>query len=316
MRKQPPKQQGVALITAVLIVALVTAAAVAMASRQQLDIRRSANIFNNDIAYQFALGAEDYARNVLEWDITKAGSTTDHLGEDWAQEVAVPVEGAMLTGVVHDLQGRINLNALLKDDGTRNTEMVKRFERLLRLLGLNQEIAEAVMDWVDDEGIDPTGLGGAEDDYYMLQTPPYRTPHGKMASSSELLLVKGVDYEGYQKLAPFVTALPVRDTKINVNTASAEVLASLAENLAVTDGEALIEARPEDGFDKISSFTDELNRLSNHQGYLEDFLDVQSSYFLVDAMAEFDESIAQLHSLVHRNDTGGVRVVMRSRGAY
>jgi len=289
---------------------------VAMASRQQLDIRRSANIFNNDIAYQFALGAEDYARNVLEWDITKAGSTTDHLGEDWAQEVAVPVEGAMLTGVVHDLQGRINLNALLKDDGTRNTEMVKRFERLLRLLGLNQEIAEAVMDWVDDEGIDPTGLGGAEDDYYMLQTPPYRTPHGKMASSSELLLVKGVGYEGYQKLAPFVTALPVRDTKINVNTASAEVLASLAENLAVTDGEALIEARPEDGFDKISSFTDELNRLSNHQGYLEDFLDVQSSYFLVDAMAEFDESIAQLHSLVHRNDTGGVRVVMRSRGAY
>ncbi len=318
MRKQLPKQQqGVALITAVLIVALVTAAAVAMASRQQLDIRRSANIFNNDIAYQFALGAEDYARNVLEWDVTKAGSTTDHLGEDWAQEVAVPVEGAMLTGSVKDLNGRINLNSLLDGNGARNAVMVKRFERLLRLLDLNQEIAEAVIDWVDNEGIDPTGLGGAEDDYYMLQTPPYRTPHGMMASSSELLLVKGVDYEGYQKLAPFVTALPERDTKINVNTAAAEVLASLADNMAIADGEALIAARPEDGFANIADVVGH-SVLVNHQipQNEQDSLAVKSSYFLVDAMAEFDESIAQLHSLVHRNDTGGVRVVMRSRGAY
>ena len=321
MRNQLPKQQrGVALITAVLIVALVTAAAVAMASRQQLDIRRSANIFNNDIAYQFALGAEDFARNMLEWDADpkKGNPKVDHLGEDWAQKAPpMVVEGAVLSGSIQDLQGRINLNALLKADGTRNQEMMKRFERLLRLLDLNQEIAEAVIDWVDNEGVEPTGVGGAEDDYYMLQTPPYRTPHGMIASSSELLLVKGVDYEAYQLLLPHVSALPDRETKINVNTASAEVLASLAENLAITNGEALIDARPKDGFDKISSFTVELNRLGNDNGYLEDFLDVQSSYFLVDAMAEFDESIAQLHSLVHRNNTtAGVRVVMRSRGAY
>jgi general secretion pathway protein K len=316
MRYQRLKQQrGVALITAVLIVALVTATAVAMASRQQLDIRRSANIFNNDIAYQFALGAEDYARNVLEWDITKAGSNskTDHLGEDWAQAVAVPVEGAMLTGSVHDLNGRINLNSLLDGVGKANAEMQKRFEHLLQLLGLNKEIAQAVMDWIDAD-INPLFNGGAEDDYYMLQTPPYRAANRMMVSISELLLVKGVDNEAYQLLLPHVSALPAYDTAINVNTASAEVLASLADTMTIADGEALVEQRPEEGFVNIDDFGKDLT--TNHPTYKDVFLDVQSSYFLVDAVAEFDESTAQLHSLLQRNKDGGVDVLMRSRGAF
>jgi len=308
------RQQGVALITAVLIVALVTAAAVAMASKQQFDIRRTANIFNNDIAYQFALGAEDYARNVLEWDITKAGSTTDHLGEDWAQDVAVPVEGAMLTGSVQDLQGRINLNSLLDGNGAPNVEMVKRFKHLLDLLGLNQDISQAVLDWIDVD-INPSFNGGAEDDYYMLQTPPYRAANRLMVSVSELLLVMGVDDEVYQLLLPHVSALPVVSTKINVNTASAEVLASLAVTMTIADGEALIQARPDTGFAKIADFTAQ-TLLSNHPAYKEYFLDVQSDYFLADAMAEFDESTAQVHSLLKRYSDGRVQVVMRSRGAY
>ncbi len=303
-------QQGVALITAVLIVALVTAVAVTMASKQQFDIRRTANIFNNDIAYQFALGAEDYARDVLESDT----SPTDHLGEDWAQEVAVPVEGAMLIGSVQDLQGRINLNSLLDGSAKVNGVVLKRFENLLGLLGLNNEIAQAVLDWID---VDINSRnGGGEDDYYMLQTPPYRAANRLMVSVSELLLVKGVDHEAYQLLFPHVSALPNIDSEINVNTASAAVLASLAATLTIADGEALIEARPDEGFVNIAKdFTNELNQLGSHQ-YDPTFLDIKSSFFLVDAMAEFDQSTAQLHSLVQRSKNDGVKVLMRSRGAY
>ena len=310
------KQQGVALITAVLIVALVTAAAVAMASKQQFDIRRTANIFNNDIAYQFALGAEDYARNVLEWDVTKDGSTTDHLDENWAQEVAVPVEGAMLTGSVQDMQGRINLNSLLDANDAPNAVMVKRFENLLQLLGLNQEIAQAVLDWIDVD-INQRFNGGAEDDYYMLQTPPYRAANRLMVSASELLLLNGVDDEAYQLLLPHVSVLPDINTKINVNTATAEVLASLADTLTVADGEALIEARPDDGFVNIADFIGQ-SVLTNHPipQKEQDSLDIKSDYFLADAMAEFDESTAQVHSLLKRYSDGRVQVVMRSRGAY
>ncbi len=310
------QQQGVALITAVLIVALVTAIAVAMASKQQLDIRRSANIFNNDIAYLFALGAEDYARNVLEWDITKDGSKIDHTGENWAQTVSVPVEGAMLTGTLQDLQGLINLNSLLNSNGEPNPIMQARFKRLLKQQDLEEAIADAVLDWIDKD-IESTGFGGAEDDSYMLQTPPYRAANSLMVSSSELMLIKGVDAEAYSKLAPFVTALPKSDTAINVNTAPAEVLATLTASLTVADGEALVEARGEEGFDKIESFIDH-NLMTNHPipENERNSLAVESGYFLLDAMAEFDQSIARLHSLLKRNPDGGVHVMMRSRGAY
>ena len=314
------KQQGVALITAVLIMALVTATAVAMASKQQLDIRRSANIFNNDIAYLFVLGAEDYARNVLEWDITQDGSKTDHTGENWAQTVSVPVEGAMLTGTLQDLQGRINLNSLLDANGETNPVMLKQFKRLLKQLDLDEAIADAVLDWIDED-IEPEGFGGAEDDQYMLETPPYRAANNMMVSTSELMLIKGVDAEAYSKLAPFVTALPSRETKLNVNTAPAEVLATVVDSLTVADGEALVEARDEEGFDSIEAFFGH-NLMANHQipenqeKETKDILDVKSDYFLLDAMAEFDQSIARLHSLLKRNSDGGVHVVMRSRGAY
>ena len=58
-------QRGVALITALLVIALVVVVAVAMASRQQIDIRRSANILDADQAYELALGVE-------AWEIGRA----------------------------------------------------------------------------------------------------------------------------------------------------------------------------------------------------------------------------------------------------
>lgn len=58
------KQTGVALITAMLVVALASVAAVAMTSRQQLDIRRTGNILHADQAYLYALGGELWAKDL------------------------------------------------------------------------------------------------------------------------------------------------------------------------------------------------------------------------------------------------------------
>lgn len=313
MMKQ--RQQGVALITAVLIVALVTAAAVAMAARQQVDIRRSSNILSNDQAYLFALGAEDYARNVLEWDgdRIKGNPDVDHLGEAWAQTVSVPVEGAMLNGSVQDLQGRFNLNALLDANGQPNQVMIERFKNLLRLLGLDENIAEAVVDWIDADNNPRPGFGGAEEDFYLLQAPPYRAANTLMTSASELRLIRGMDDEAYQTLIPFVSALPASDTAINVNTAPAEVLAALEQNLTLQIGKELVEAREADEFATIAEFTGH-NLLANHQ-IDPNMVDVKSNFFRVDAVAKFDQAVARLHSLLKR-DSGKVEVLMRSRGVF
>ncbi|MCK4586683.1 MAG: general secretion pathway protein GspK, partial [Gammaproteobacteria bacterium] len=77
------KQDGVALITAILIAALVSVIAVAMATRQTLDIRRTGNMLEADQAYMYALGMEELAAQVLVNDQQDTGDV-DSLAENWA----------------------------------------------------------------------------------------------------------------------------------------------------------------------------------------------------------------------------------------
>jgi general secretion pathway protein K len=234
------KQSGVALITALLIIALVTAAAVAMASRQQLDIRRTGNALQRDQAYAYAVGAEVMARAVLEQDDAKV----DDKEEDWARsKVTIPFQGGLLTGQVEDLQARFNVNNLVKD-GQRSPWDVERFKRLLQVIKEKSEnreawaeaepadLANAATDWIDADN-DPLP-GGAEDTDYLQRERPYRAGNAPMASISELLLVRGFTLPIYNEVAPFVTALPER-SKINVNTAKVELVRALGEDVSCID---------------------------------------------------------------------------------
>ena len=227
------KQGGVALITALLVIALVTSAAVAMASRQQLDIRRTANTLQRDQAYVYAMGAEIMARAVL----AKDDPQKDHKKENWGQSgVSIPFEGGLLTGTLEDIQGRFNLNNVVKNNAV-NPPDVERLKRLLAILKGNSpsdgevwknaepgDLANAVLDWIDaDDNVSPSG---AEDGDYLQTERPYRAANAPMAATSELLLVRGFTAAIYREVAPYVTAL-AEYTKINVNTAKLEVLRTL-----------------------------------------------------------------------------------------
>jgi len=231
-----PTQRGVALITALLVIALVTAAAVAMASRQQLDIRRTANTLQRDQAYVYALGAEIMARAVL----AKDNPAVDDKEEDWGKSgVTIPFDGGLLTGTLEDVQGRFNLNNVVKN-GAKYKEDFERLTRLLTILQAKNpdkedwknvqpsDLANAVVDWIDTDTT-VTLPGGAEDSDYLQKERPYRAANAPMTSTSELLLVRGFTPVIYRDLAPYVTALAER-TKINVNTARFDVLRTLDKN--------------------------------------------------------------------------------------
>lgn len=232
-------QSGVALITALLIISLVTVASIAMASRQQLDIRRTSNVLQRDQAYLYTLGGEAIAKEVL----LKDDATVDNLKEDWAQTVSLPFEGGLLTGSIEDLEGRFNLNNLV-NNGVKSKFDVERFKQLLLVLQSQDDasedfknanvsdLAEAAADWIDKDS--QASLGGAEDGEYLGQDRPYRAANRPMESPSELLLVKGFTPEIYKKIQPFVAALPER-TKINVNTIKPEVLKAMAEDITCPD---------------------------------------------------------------------------------
>lgn len=312
------QNQGVALITAMLIVALASIAAVAVVSRQQFDIRRSANLINGDQAYQLALGAETFAKQILTRDLTKGILNNDALSEDWALPIQnQDVEGGRVSGYIEDLQGRYNLNNLVDVSTTgtgtvytTNNDEVERFKILLKELAIPDDFAYVVADWIDTD-INQNILGGREDTYYTGLQPAYRTANVPMSSVSELRLLLTDDHfkpEFFAQLEPYVCALPPR-TKINVNTASAKVLITLSSNLRLSAAETLVEevktrakakGKP---FDK-GSFETELTSIGGLNATdinnIRDLWDVQSNYFLLSAETLFGKGQVHLYSELKR----------------
>lgn len=318
--KPPRRRRGVALLTVLLITFLASTAAVGLASLQQAGIRQSTLLEQRRQARWYLLGAEQWARQLLRRD--RDDSDSDHGGEPWARlPPALAVPGGAIGGSIADLQGRLNLNNLAADDVKLAARTLARLQRLLELLGLAPELAQAIADWVDDDQ-QRRFPGGAEDGDYLLRDPAYLSANRPLTSLSELRLIGAVDDEAYRRLRPHLAALPA-PSKINVNTASAELLAALFEGLDPTLMTRLVETRARQPFAALADFTvaaglqDELARLDangdNAAEHLAD-LDVNSDYFLLRSSAEVGDARAGLYSMLFR-EQGRVRVLMRSFGS-
>jgi general secretion pathway protein K len=232
-------QRGVALITAVMVVALATIAAAAVLASTRIALHRAENLRDSEAEWWYALGVESWVRSILERDLKD--NSTDGLQDAWAKPVDyLPVDHGNIRGQIIDQQGLFNLNNL----GLANTTPAEKaqyekylghFERLLLALpqGSQDEppvnpraLASALRDWIDRDD-QPSGFEGAEDYEYMTREPPYRAANRPLESVSELLAIKGFTPALYRRLLPYVTALPQSGTAININTAPEPVLLSL-----------------------------------------------------------------------------------------
>ena len=302
-------QQGVALVTALLVVALATVAAVAMATRLHVDMRRAGNLLHGEQAYTYALAAESWAQVILRRD--SEDNKTDSHHDDWATSLPpIAVEGGLVDGRIDDLQGRFNVNNLVSDDGAVDASNLKYFEQLLERLQLDPTLATALVDWIDSDR-DVTFPGGVEDESYLLLDPPYRAANRRLVDISELRLVQGFTPEVMEILAPHVTALPSA-TLINVNTATPEVLLALHADLDQADVDALIASREEEAFDTPDKFlaADALAGLT-----LAVTVGVDSSWFRVLTDVVVGGGRARLNSLLSRED-GKLQVLMRTRARH
>jgi len=291
------RQRGVALVTALLVVSLATVAAVAMATRLHVDVRRTGNLLHGEQAYAYALAAESWAEVILRRDA--GDSKVDTLAEDWATALPpIAVEGGFVSGRIEDLQGRFNVNNLVGPDGKPSKPDLEYFKRLLGLLEIEPGLATTLLDWIDAD-IDATLPDGAEDDIYLLETPPYRAANRPLVSTSELRLVKGYSAEIIALLEPYITALP-EPTALNVNTASPLVLQALHADLAAMDAEQIIEARGADGFEALEAFR-ALDALAGLQLDVE--VDTKSDWFSVLTDVRVGRGEARLDSRLHRSDS-------------
>lgn len=243
-------QRGVALITAVMIVAIAAAVAAKIAFAHQIWFRQMENVGDRGATDLLRRGALHWASVALLEDA--AQNSIDHLGEPWAQGLpTLPVDGGAIHVSVEDAQGRFNLNNLLQNNGQPSTADFQVFQRLLVTLKLDPLLANALLDWMDADS-NVTSPGGAEDVDYLALKTPYRAANQPLTSVDELRLVHGFDAKTMQVLLPYVTVLPpgVRTT-INVNTASPALLAALT-NLDLAWAERVAENRRSKPMNNVS----------------------------------------------------------------
>ncbi len=290
------KQSGIALLMAILVVVAATAISVSMVHEESFLIRKTSRLQLLERAGLYALSLEDFARIVLQVD--RKDNKIDDLNEDWALGVpGTPIEAGYLGGYMEDEQSRFNINGLLN-----SPEAVKRFTRLCNNLEVDPSFIPALLDWIDED-LDVRYPDGAEEHYEN-----YRVANRIMADVSELLLVKNVDHEMYQKLKPHITALPTTTSMLNVNTMTETVFLALHEKL---DAEAFLQERDEEAFSSIDNFVTRMK-----VPVVEEGLSVNTEYFRAYGQVVQADLEYNFQTLIHRDNDGTTKVINRSMGLF
>lgn len=297
------KQRGVAIITALLVVMLAASIAAFLLSQQSHALTRTVRATDRAQAALYAKPTLDWARAMV-FDMQKKSTRVD-LTQPWTQGlIAVPIDGATASGSLRDDAGLFNINNLLKEDGTRSEPDTAIFRRLLTSLKLNPDLAHAVLDWIDADD-DVTFPGGAESAAYMAAPGPTRAANQRLVQLEELHRVAGFNAELLGRLRPFVTVLPTR-SKVNINTAPAEVLAALLPDLAVEEISALVKLRLSKPFAQIDGNGGLKEYLSKTPpALIEQSLDVKSGYFSVYLAIDNNGAQVRQSALLQRRDLGG-----------
>ena len=312
------RQRGVAMITAILIVALATILAVHVGYQAFLDQRRTVATLAMDQGYQVAMGAEAWVADVLQKDARQSSKTDDYT-EEWAMRLPpLPVDGGEIMGQVDDMQARFNLNSLVKFDPASSTlvtdkDAVARFSRLLELLEIETKWAGFVADWIDGD-INPEFPDGAEDPVYTGLTPAYRTANMPITRTSELLAIAEFGLERYQKLEPYVSALPI-GTPINLCTALPQVLDALTEkqrqySLSV---QSTAQTRQQRCFPTLADFEAQLDPKDKKILIEGKLVSQTSSYFRLSTVVTLGTTQLTMYSLLYRQNNL-VRPIQRSVG--
>jgi len=307
------RQQGVALITIMLVVVIATVLGVSMSTDQYFAVNRARTFFDQGIVRQYALGGEELARQILHQDFVEAPET-DHLDENWAaKDLQFDFEQGQIELLIEDMQSRLNLNSIVLEGEGR--QLAKdRLTGLFEEQGLDAAYVDRVLDWVDQNN-SVSALGAEDYDYLGLERP-YRTANGPMADLSELRLILEMDAEKFAQIAPYVSAIADPNTKININTASPQVLQAIAPGLSLSAAESIVAGRDSNGpFVSLNDFTGDPSLGSSATNVKIDGLSVQSSFFQVSIRARFQDRFGYLTSIIQRDPTDGtMRVIYRDQG--
>lgn len=261
MRRVPATERGAALLTVLLIVALIAVIAATSLEKLRLATRLTGNAQAVDQARAYAFAAETLMlTRIDQWQgVPISGGAPAESGIGRPYQLDVP--GGVVAASAGDGGNCFNLNELVQPLGEgrfiSRPSAIEQFARLMRLLGIDDRaargVAAAAADWIDSDDV-PQPLG-AEDGRYA----GYRTGNTLMGDPSELRAVMGVTPAIYAALRPYLCALPTTaPAQINVNTLRPERAALVAmllpDTLGVARAQAMVQARPRGGYASTFDF--------------------------------------------------------------
>jgi general secretion pathway protein K len=315
----------VALLIAILLVALGTMVAAAMAYNNAMTARRTIADFSYDQALLITEGLEAYSAYGL-WLVHKNDPSVTYPAQGWDRPLnESPAPGVSVQASLEDLQGRFNLNDLVEDNGiTPNPAAIGVFQRLLQSVGLAPHWADDAVNWIDRS---PTPLfpQAASDSQYLETAPPYYEPNRPITSTSELLALPGFGRERFDRIAPYISALPV-GTTLNICSASPIVLdAFLGHREYSADPKRFARDREAAGgcFPSLQEFQTAFSNMLPGGAFggssmtwtqIEPLIGDESSYFRLSTFVRAGTTEFALYSLLYQDDgdDGKVLTVLRS----
>ena len=286
----PRAQRGAAVIVALLAVAVAVSMVGSAFWRQNVMFRQVENERSFAQVDWLMRAAVDWARLVLAEDART--SSVDHAGEPWALRIAetrvdTDAEGvaAYVEGGMQDAQSKYNL-ANLAQAGLALPAERACLRRLFAGTGVPLTLVEPIAAYVvQASAIDPAiGAGSGAHLLYTLD---------------DLREIPGLSSEHLRQLRQHLTVLP-KPTAVNANTASAEVLAALLPDLALSAARRLVASREQAYFKDLN---DVLTRLPGAPLVASGAkLAVGTRFFLLDGRASYAKARLHMQALLERDD--------------
>ena len=311
-------QQGMAIISALLIAAVVAVIAAGMLTRQSVSTR-ALEADQQRVQGRWLLhGGLEISRQLL-WDARQRDPLT-RLDQPWAQRL----NAHGFEGRLEDEQGKFNLRNLVANERVDEAQ-VQAFQRLCELIGvsagLSQRISQRVIGsypyLLNPQIAENTTSKNAFDSGRATSPNASRKPQNPklpmLRSVDDLRSVEGVNDAVIGKLAPYLTVIPAT-TWLNGNTATAPVLAAYVPGLSLERAQALINER--DAGRWFINRGDFVNRLRMPNLELTSVkVGITSDWFRLRGEARRDQRRVSLDALLHRSEDRLPQVIWSRVGA-
>ena len=345
------------LVITLFVVTLVTILVLDYHLDATVEVELTDNYANNVRAYHLALAGLQFARALLEQD----DPTSDAASELWyslntfgcvspeqllamvqtlseegpdlfrereaEKETPAPSPGSACVKLsIVDEARKLPLNALVNQQGEPDEQWRTVFNILFTELEIDEDVIDAVVDWIDSGG-EGFQEGGGEDAYYESLEPPYKTPDRPIEVPGELRLIRHFTCETLAKLFlekeckdmpdidlgtnEYLTPYggDAADLKVNINTANEIVLRAITQGDDTCVEDILAERLSVEG-QQISKAIEGVSAICPTVVDFDQFAGVASTHFRIESQAEIEglikkKIVAVLKRGASRSPAGG-----------